>query len=165
MPRKNEKTNAMRVLDRKKVSYKPVYFSPEIHSADGVAETIGVPASHVYKTLAVIRPRGKPLLVMVAGDRRLDLKKVAKAAGSKSVRMATYQEAESLTGLKVGGISALALLDKGFDVFIDRRALEMEKVFVSAGKRGVNLQLSVADLVRVTNAVPADVSIPAEESE
>ncbi len=165
MPRKNEKTNAMRVLDRKKVSYKPVYFSPEIHSADGVAETIGVPASHVYKTLAVIRPRGKPLLVMVAGDRRLNLKKVAKAAGSKSVRMATYQEAERLTGLKVGGISALALLDKGFDVFIDRRALEMEKVFVSAGKRGINLQLSVADLVRVTKAVPADVSIPAEESE
>ncbi len=165
MSKKREKTNAMRVLDRAKIPYEAVYFSPEIHSADGVAEVIGVPASHVYKTLVVIRPGGRPLLVMVAGDRHLSLKKVAKAAGTKSVRMASYREAEKLTGLKVGGISALALLNKGFDVFIDMRALELEKVFVSAGKRGINLQLSVSDLVKVTGATPADVSMSSEMGE
>jgi Cys-tRNA(Pro)/Cys-tRNA(Cys) deacylase len=165
MPRKKEKTNAMRVLDRAKVPYEPVYFPPEIHSADGVAEAIGVPAGHVYKTLVVIRPNGRPLLAMVAGDRHLSLKKVAKAAGAKSVRMATYREAERMTGLKVGGISALALLNKGFDMLIDRRALNLERVFVSAGKRGINLQLPVADLMRITGATPADISVPSEGSE
>ncbi len=165
MGKKKEKTNAMRVLDRAKVPYEPVYFSPDIHSADGVAEAIGVPAAHVYKTLVVVRPGGRPLLVMVAGDRHLSLKKLAKASGAKGVRMATYQEAEKMTGLKVGGISALALLNKGFDVFIDQRALELKEVVVSAGKRGINLRLPVADLVRITNATPADVSVPSEEGE
>ncbi len=147
-----EKTNAMRALEARKIPYDVFTFPPEVHSATGVADAVGLPYEYVYKTLVALRPEGKPMLVMIAGDQELDLKKVAKAVGEKKVRMASYKEAEDLTGLQVGGISALALINRPFDVFIDRPATELPHILVSAGKRGINLRLPVADLVRVTNA-------------
>jgi Cys-tRNA(Pro)/Cys-tRNA(Cys) deacylase len=147
-----EKTNAMRMLEARGVPYETYTFPPEIHSAEGVAQVVGFPASQVYKTLVVVRQRGRPLLVMIAGDRELDLKRLAKAIGEKKLHMATYKEAESLTGLEVGGISALALINLGFDVYLDRAATKLERVLVSAGCRGINLGLRVEDLIRVTNA-------------
>ena len=152
MSQKTEKTNAMRALDQRRIPYTAHTFSPDIHSADGVADVLGVPAATVYKTLVVLRPRGHPLLVMVAGDRELDLRLLARSLGEKSLQMATHKEAESLTGLQVGGISALALLGRGFDVCIDQPALSLDQVFVSAGQRGINLRLPVAHLVQVTGA-------------
>ncbi len=68
------------------------------------------------------------------------------------MHMASQKEAEALTGLKVGGISALALLDKGFRVYLDASAQAYEQILVSAGERGINLQVPVADLVRLTRA-------------
>lgn len=147
-----EKTNAMRILEARKVPYETYTFSPEIHSATGVAKALSVPASQVYKTLVVVRDHGKPLLVMMPGDRELNLKLLAKAVGEQKLRMATYKEAESLTGLQVGGISALALLNRGFEVYIDRTATTLERMLVSAGRRGINLGMSVDDLMRVTKA-------------
>ena len=147
-----DKNNAMRMLDAREVPYETYTFPPVIHSAEGVAQVVGVPASQVYKTLVVVRKQGKPLLVMIAGDRELDLKLLAKAVGEKKLRMASYREAESLTGLEVGGISALALLNQGFDVYIDRAATELKRVLVSAGCRGINLGMTVEDLIRVTKA-------------
>ena len=142
----------MRVLDALRVTYDVLTFSPDIHSATGVAETAGLASQEVYKTLVVLRTTGKPMLIMIAGDRELDLRRVAAAVGDKKVRMAAQREAEALTGLQVGGISALALLNRPFDVYIDRPALERPDIFVSAGKRGVNLRLAVGDLIRVTGA-------------
>lgn len=146
------KTNAMRALEARKVSYETYTFPPEIHSAIGVAEALGVPASQVYKTLVVMRKNGEPLLVLAPGDRELDLKRLAKAVGEKKLRMATHKEAESLTGLHVGAISALALLNRGFEVYIDRAATKLERVLVSAGRQGINLGIGVGDLIRVTKA-------------
>lgn len=143
------KTNAMRVLDARKIAYTPFEYDPAIHSGDGVAAALGVPASHVFKTLVVLRERGRPILAIAPSDRELDLKRMAAAAKEKRVRMATQREAEAKTGLLVGGISALALLDKGFDVFLDASAQQLDELYVSAGQRGVNLRLRVADLVAV----------------
>ena len=147
-----QRTNSMRLLESRRVPYTAHYFSPDIHSADGVAEALGIPAAQVFKTLVALPQRGKPLLAIVPGDRELDLKALAKAAGDKKVHMATQKEAEALTGLQVGGISALALLDKGFRVFLDASAEGFDTILVSAGERGINLQLPVADLVRLTRA-------------
>jgi Cys-tRNA(Pro)/Cys-tRNA(Cys) deacylase len=147
-----EKTNAMRVLEGKKVSYQALTYSPEIHVATEVAATLGYPANEVYKTLVVLREKGKPLLVMVASEKEIDLRRLAKSVQEKSLRMALHKEAERLTGLQVGGISALALLNKGFDIYIDSPALSLQYVLVSAGKRGINLRLKVRDLVAVTGA-------------
>lgn len=148
----SDKTNTMRVLDARGVPYETYAFPPEVHSAEGVAQVVGVPVSQVYKTLVVVRKRGRPLLVMIAGHRELDLKRLAKAVGEKKLRMATYKEAESLTGLEVGGISALPLLSRGFEVYIDQAAAKLQRVLVSAGCRGINLGIAVEHLIRVTKA-------------
>jgi len=150
------KTNAMRVLDQRQVAYEVHEYSPEIHSAVEAARAMGQPVERVYKTLVVMREalRAKPLLVMVPGDRELDLRVLARSTGDKKLRMATQKEAESLTGLLVGGIGALALLNRGFEIWIDgaARAAGCERICVNAGQRGVNLELRVDDLVRITNA-------------
>jgi Cys-tRNA(Pro)/Cys-tRNA(Cys) deacylase len=153
-----EKTNAMRLLDARRVPYEVITFSPDIHSAEGVAEVTGVPPSEVYKTLVVRRERGKPLLVMIAGDRELDLKRLARAVGEKKLKMATHRQAEELTGLQVGGISPLALLNRGFDVYIDRPATELSHVYVSAGWRGIDLRVPVEDLIAITRAKVVEVT-------
>ena len=159
---KGPKTNAMRVLDAHHVAYEAHYYSSERHSADEVAELIGADPTHVFKTLVVLPESGKgrPLLVMVPANNELDLKHlgVQPDVDEKKLRMATQREAESLTGLQVGGISPLALLQKGFRVFIDRSALDLERMYVSGGQRGVNLSVAPADLIRVTGATVVDTS-------
>ncbi len=147
-----DKNNTMRMLDARGVPYETYTFPPEVHSAEGVAQVVGVPVSQVYKTLVVVRKQGRPLLVMIAGHRELDLKRLAKAVGEKKLRMASHKEAESLTGLEVGGISALPLLKQGFEVYIDQAATQLQRVLVSAGCRGINLGIAVGDLLRVTKA-------------
>jgi Cys-tRNA(Pro)/Cys-tRNA(Cys) deacylase len=142
----------MRFLDAQRVAYEVREFSPDIHSAVEAAAAMGVDPSTVYKTLVVKRARGKPLLVMVAADKLVDLPTLAASVGEKKLRLASYSEAEELTGLQVGGISALALLNKGFDIYIDRSAQELDQITISAGRRGVNLRLGVVDVVRVTGA-------------
>jgi Cys-tRNA(Pro)/Cys-tRNA(Cys) deacylase len=143
----------MRILDQQQVDYTIHEFPESIHSADGVAEHVGLPPEMVYKTLVVLPTTGgKPMLVMVAGSRELNLKKLAKAVGQKKVQMAPRKEAEALTGLQTGGISALALLHKNFPVYLDRPALALDRILISAGQRGVNLELPVEDLRRITGA-------------
>jgi len=148
------KINAMRVLDQRKIAYEVHGYSPEIHSAVEAAQAMSIPVERVYKTLVVMRetPRAKPLLVMVPGDRELDLRELARSTGDKKLRMATQKEAESLTGLLVGGIGALALLNRGFEIWIDPAARAHERICVNAGQRGINLELRVDDLVRITSA-------------
>lgn len=153
-----QKTNAMRVLDARNIPYTTLEYSNTIKSGQGVSAALGVPLAQVFKTLVVMRDRGRPMLVMVPSDHELDLKKMAAAAGEKRVRMAAQREAESKTGLLVGGIGALALLDKNFDVYLDASAQQWDEILVNAGQRGVNLKLRVADLVDVTQATVADVS-------
>jgi Cys-tRNA(Pro)/Cys-tRNA(Cys) deacylase len=146
------RTNSMRLLDASKVAYEVLTFSSDLHSAEAVAEATGLDPDTVYKTLVVRRPRGKPLLVMLAGCKQIDLNALAASLAEKKLSMASHRDAEALTGLQVGGISALALLNRGFDVCLDRAAQDLERVSVSAGKRGINLRLAVSDLVRVTGA-------------
>lgn len=150
-----EKTLSMKVLEARGIPYRTYLFPESILDAIGVASHTGLPIAMVYKTLVVLAadpPSRKPMLIMIGGDRSLDLKKVARGVSAKKVRMAHRDEAEKLTGLKVGGISPLALLSRGFPVFLDEEARTMEEVVVSAGKRGINLALRVADLIVVTQA-------------
>jgi Cys-tRNA(Pro)/Cys-tRNA(Cys) deacylase len=150
------KLNSMRMLEHNKIDYTVRAFPDTIHSAAGVADYFGLSPEMVYKTLVVRAAPGKPILVLVAGCRELDLKKMAQAIGQKRVHMATHKEAEQWTGLQTGGISPLALLHKNFPVYIDRLALDLTHILVSAGKRGINLELSVPDLFKVTQARAID---------
>lgn len=146
--------NSIRLLKQQKIPFEIHQFPDTIHNAEEVAATVGKSPAQVYKTLVVLRerPKTKPLLVMIPANRQLDLKLVARAVNEKKVQMATHQEAETLTHLKVGGISALALLNKGFEIYLDETAREQNRILVSAGQRGVNLELAVPDLLTVTRA-------------
>lgn len=157
-------TNAMRLLDSRGIAYEALAFSPDIHSARGVAEALGLPAERVFKTLVVLpvsSERPKPLLAIIPGTCELDLKALARVAGEKRLRMATQREAESLTGLLVGGISALALLHKHWPIYLDISAQEDTWFLVSAGQRGLNLRLAVQDFIAVTGARLVSIAQPA----
>jgi Cys-tRNA(Pro)/Cys-tRNA(Cys) deacylase len=154
-----DKLNSMRVLEQRKIAYTSKVYdtSGEFHSATEAAQLIGAPVESVYKTLVVLRepPKsGKPILVMVESQREIDFKLLAKSLGDakQKLRMATQKEAESLTGLQVGGISALALLNRGFEICIDDPAFALDQIHISAGQRGVDICLAVKDLVEVTRA-------------
>ncbi|NTU65739.1 MAG: aminoacyl-tRNA deacylase [Chloroflexi bacterium] len=152
MPVKN---NVTRLLDSRKIAYTTSeYDGAQFHSAEEVAQLIGVPAAQVYKTIVVLREEKgkKPLLVMVAGNREIDLKKLAASVGEKKLHIAKHDEAEKLTGLQVGGISALALLSKPFEVCLDRSALDFEQIHISGGQRGLDVQIGVKDLMALTKA-------------
>jgi Cys-tRNA(Pro)/Cys-tRNA(Cys) deacylase len=158
------KTNAMRVLDARHIAYSTFTYSDTIHSAAEVAALLNTDADEVYKTLVVLTDDGRRLLVMTPGDRELDMRLVAKGVGAKSAHMALQRDAERLTGLKVGGISPLALLDKRFEMYIDREALALDALYINGGQRGVNLRLRVADLLAVTRAQPIEATRAADAS-
>jgi Cys-tRNA(Pro)/Cys-tRNA(Cys) deacylase len=155
----SKKLNSMRLLDQHKVPYEPVEFDDSIHDASLLAQAVGVPAFVVYKTLVVDTGEKKPLLALIAAHRKLDLKKLAKAAGFKKLAMATHANAEKWTGLKTGGISPLMLIDKNWRVFIDQPVTELPQILLSAGQRGLNLRVATSDLMRVLSPVVADISI------
>jgi Cys-tRNA(Pro)/Cys-tRNA(Cys) deacylase len=146
------KTNAMRALDAHKIPYSTFLYAETIHSADEVAMLLGVPASQVYKTLVVLADGERRLLVMAPGDREIDLRLVAREVGAKSAHMALQREAERLTGLKVGGISPLALLDRRFEIYLDATAATLDDLYLNGGQRGVNVKLRVSDLLAITGA-------------
>jgi Cys-tRNA(Pro)/Cys-tRNA(Cys) deacylase len=151
------KTHAMRLLDSKQIAYRVTEYdsSGEFHTGEEAAALVGAPAEAVYKTLVVLRDApqaGKPMMVMVPVAAQLDLKALAEALGEKRLRMATQKEAEKLTGMQVGGISALGLLQPGFTILIDERARVLERVHISAGARGMDMELAVSDLVALTDA-------------
>ena len=146
------KTNAMRLLDSRGIPYTPVEYSPAFHSADEVARLIGQPPAQVFKTLVAVADMKIWLLVLAPSDCELDLRRCASEVGAKRVRMATRKEAEQKTGLLAGGISPLALTHKPLAVYLDRRALQFDAIWISAGQRGHNLRIAVADLIAVTQA-------------
>lgn len=149
--------NVTRYLESRKIEY-TVYELPEQKlGAMETARLLGVEPAKVFKTIVITRERGgKPLLVLVPGTSEVDLKKVAAFLGEKKVSLPTEREAEHLTGLQSSGISPLALLNRGFQVVLDRSAQDFQDIHISGGQRGLNIRMPVADLMRLTGAKLAD---------
>lgn len=150
--------NVTRFLDAHKVKYEARELPPEKLGAMEAAEFMGVPPEQVFKTIVVTREKKKPVLTVIPGPRVADLKKLAAFLNEKKVFLPSEREAESLTGLQAGGISPLALINKGFQVVIDSAAQGYEKIYVSGGQRGLDIHLPVADLAKLTNARFGEIS-------
>ncbi len=144
--------NITRYLDAHKINYTAFETPAEKLGAQGTADFLGVPLELIFKTIVVKRERGKPILAVIPGSSELDLKQLATALGEKKVHLPTEKEAEALTGLQAGGISPLALINKGFQVVIDASAQQQTEIHVSGGQRGLNIRLAPADLARLTGA-------------
>lgn len=151
--------NVTRLLDSRKVAYTAFELPAEKVGAIETARRLGVPEETVFKTIVVKRDKpGKPLLVVIPGNHEVDLKLVASHLGEKKVHLPTQREAETLTGLQAGGISPLALVNKGFQVILDQSASQYEQIHVSGGQRGLNIRLPVMALIDLTHARMAAVS-------
>jgi len=156
--------NVTRLLDSKKIPYKAFELPTDKLGADETARLLGLDPELVYKTIVVTRPKGKPILAVIPGPHRVDLKLLAAALGEKKVGLPTEREAEALTGLQAGGISPLALANKGFLVMISSEAADRMEVHVSGGQRGLNIRLPVEALAELTRARFAVISVPDSEN-
>jgi Cys-tRNA(Pro)/Cys-tRNA(Cys) deacylase len=154
------KLNSMRLLESHQAPYdvKTYEYDPDDPpDASEVARRIGIEPGQVFKTLVVAgASHGKPLLIMLAADRQLDLKRAAAAVGQKRLELMPRAETERLSGLKVGGIGALALAAKRWPSYLDSTAESFERIYVNAGQRGVMVGVGVADLLRVLGATVID---------
>ena len=146
------KNNVTRLLDSRKIKYTVFETPPEKLGAVKTALFLDISASWVYKTIVVKRKEGKAILAIVPGDSDVDLKALAKVLGEKKIFLTTQNEAEKLTKLEAGGISPLALINKGFDVVLDSSAKSYEQIHISGGQRGLNIRLGVDDLIKLTQA-------------
>lgn len=151
--------NVTRLLDAHKIEYTAYELPAEKLGAVEAAGYLGVSPDLVYKTIVVKRETsGKPILAVIPGDHEVNLKLLAKAIGEKKAILPTEREAEQLTGLQAGGISPLALIQRGFQVVIDESAVAQKEIYISGGQRGLNIQLPVSALVTLTNARLASIS-------
>lgn len=144
--------NITRFLDGQKIAYTAFETPAEKLGAEETARFLGIAPQLVFKTIVITREKGKPLLAVIPGPAQVDLKKLAAALGEKKVSLPTEREAERLTGLQAGGISPLALLNKGFQVILDESAQALEQIHISGGQRGLNIRLAASDLARLTRA-------------
>src|SRR5215510_9436440 len=152
--------NVTRLLDLRKIPYTAHELpTTEKLGAVAVAQLLNVEPASVFKTIVITRDKPKkPLLVVVPGPSNVDLKLLASALGEKKVYLPTEREAEQLTGLQAGGISPLALINKGFQVVIDLSAEKIGSIYISGGQRGLDIKLAATDLIKLTNARLASVS-------
>ena len=151
--------NITRFLDSQKVSYAAFETPAEKLGARETAAFLNVPLEQVFKTIVVTRDRPKkPVLAVIPGASVVDLKPLAAFLREKKVHLPTEREAEQLTGLQAGGISPLALINKGFQVVLDSSAENYSEIHISGGQRGLNIKLPVEDLIRLTRARLAAIS-------
>jgi len=151
--------NITRLLDSRKISYTAFETPVEKLGALETAKILNVSPETVFKTIVVTRDKPKkPILAVIPGPNSVDLKLLAASLEEKKVHLPTEREAEQLTGLQAGGISPLALINKGFQVVVDSAAQSYDEIHVSGGQRGLNIKLPVADLVKLTNARVASIS-------
>lgn len=154
-----DKTNAARILDRHKIDYELVEYTvdPDNLAADHVAEELGEPIELVYKTLVLRGDKNGIFVCVIAANREVDLKKVAKVSGNKKAEMIHMKELLPITGYIRGGCTSIGM-KKQYPTFISNEALDFPFIYVSAGKRGLQLRLSPKDLLIVANAIAADIS-------
>lgn len=159
------KNNVTRLLDSKKIRYQALESEAVKHSATESAAMFGLDPMTVYKTIVVLPvEKGKPILAVVPGPFEVDHRKLAAALNEKKVKVSTQNEAEKLTGLLSGGISALALMNKGFRVIIHEVVRGQSEISVSGGQRGLMVRLAPDDFIRLTNAKIGDIASLTEEA-
>jgi Cys-tRNA(Pro)/Cys-tRNA(Cys) deacylase len=151
--------NTTRQLDSRKIEYEVFELPAEKLGADETARLLGVDPMVVYKTIVISREKGKPILAVIPGNHRVDLKLLAAAVGEKKVNLPSEHQAEQLTGLQAGGISPLVLINKGFQVLIAIEAENVGEIHISGGQRGLNIRLPVHCLVKLTRARVARISV------
>lgn len=158
--KKIEKTNAARLLDRAGISYTLVPYEVDENdlAATHVAESLGEPIERVFKTLVLRGDRTGHFVCVVPGDKVVNLKIAAKVSGNKSADLIPMKELLPTTGYIRGGCTPIGM-KKRFPTFIDSSCEPFDYIYISAGVRGLQLQLAPADLVAYVDATLCDLTL------
>ena len=152
----DEKTNVMRLLESRKIPCKAHTYSPDPSlSGEEIARILGEDPAVVFKTLVTRGKTGAYYVFVIPVSSALDLKKAAKAVGEKSVAMILQKELLPLTGYVHGGCSPVGM-KKPFPTFVHRSAEDADRIFVSAGKVGCQVELKFADLQKMVPITVTD---------
>ncbi len=155
--KKEDKTNVMRVLDGKKIPYESHSYEPDATmTGEEIAGILGEDPEKVFKTLVTQGKSGAYYVFVVPVKEELDLKKAAKASGEKAVAMIKQKELLPLTGYVHGGCSPIGM-KKQFPTFIHETAPQFERMFVSAGKVGFQIEIAPSDLIAVAGGKVSDI--------
>lgn len=159
MAKKIPKTNAIRLVEQKKINYhEHTYEWSEEHlGTDTVAQELGQNEAQVFKTLVAVGNKTGNLVAVIPGTKELDLKKLAKASGNKKVEMLHLKDLEPTTGYIRGGCSPVGM-KKLFPTYIDASAESFDTIMVSAGRRGLQMELSPKDLASVIRGTFVDLT-------
>ncbi|QUH20131.1 Cys-tRNA(Pro) deacylase [Alkaliphilus sp. B6464] len=154
----SEKTNVMRVLDKKKIKY-GIYDYADTGAVSGtdVAETLGQNPEQVFKTLVTIGKTKEHYVFVIPVNRELDLKKAARVVGEKSIEMIKSNDLLALTGYIHGGCSPIGM-KKFFKTTIDKSAKNFSTFCFSAGKIGYQVEITLDDLSKVIRYQLADIT-------
>ena len=156
---KLEKTNALRLLDRMKIPYEAyTYPCEEFTDGGDVAKQLGLAPEDVCKTLVTVGKSGGHYVFVLPVNRELDRKKAASLVGEKSLEMLHVKDLLATTGYIRGGCTALGM-KKQFPTVVEESLREKESIYVSGGKRGLQLKLAPGDLVRAASAMWGDVIV------
>ena len=154
----NDKTNVMRLLDGKKISYSCHTYTPDpAMTGEDIAAILNEPPDRVFKTLITQGKSSFYYVFIVPVNAELDLKKAAKTAGEKSITMIKQKELLPLTGYVHGGCSPIGM-KKQLPAFIHDTALQYDKIFISAGRVGCQIELAPSDLMTVIKCKAADIA-------
>lgn len=149
---KEIRTNAMRILDKHRVSYHVLqYECGEFVDGIHVAELTGAPVEQSYKTLVLQGKSRQYYVFVVPIAETIDLKAAARLAGEKSIEMIHVKDIKTITGYIRGGCSPLGM-KKQYPVFLHESALSYDDIYISGGQIGITLQLAPKDLIEVTRA-------------
>lgn len=155
---KIEKTNAMRLLDQMAIPYQVHEYDPDkAISCKEVANILSQDVETVFKTLVTTSKSKEHYVFVVPGEGTLDLKKASKITNEKFIEMIPQKELLPLTGYIHGGCSPLGM-KKTFQTYIDETAQLFDHIFVSGGKRGLQIEISPLDLQKATDALFADIT-------
>lgn len=157
MGKKELKTNAMRILDGKKIPYQyETYECDEFTDGVTVADKLGYPHRLVYKTLVTVGKSGGYYVFVIPIEAEIDFKKAARAVGEKSLEMLPLKDLTKVTGYVRGGCTSVGM-KKHFPTIIQETAENLEFLYVSGGKIGMQLKLAPQDLLKAADARYADV--------
>ncbi len=145
-----EKTNVMRVLDSRKIAYTPHFYEADpSRTGAQIAALLGEDPAHVFKTLVTAGRPGKYYVFVIPVEEELNLKKAAAAVGEKSVGMLPQKELLPLTGYVHGGCSPIGM-KKAFPTFVHQSAEKLDRMFVSGGRVGCQIELAPEALQSLT---------------
>ena len=154
---KENKTNAMRILDKNKINYEVnTYECDEFIDGIHIADMLGQPYESSFKTLVTVGKSGNYYVFAIPIAEELDMKKAAKSVGEKSVEMVHVKELLGLTGYVRGGCSPVGM-KKAFPTVFDESVLTQQKVYVSGGRIGTQVCCAPADLIRAARAATAKI--------